>query len=256
MEKAFHKISSNKDLVNYLDNPFNAPKRLRRVYHYTTLNTLIEICKNGTLNFSPLELMNDRLESEFFGEHCTKKFACFMYSQKESFAMWSMYGGGLKKNATLSPEEIGVKIELPIKNLKRIADHNGITARLVAYTNFLNLTKEKSKEHKHPIYWCGRVRTTKNDEITLDKKMLAGYIKDSAWNYESELRLCIEDSDKTAKTLKPMGESFFEGMKVYPSPLVSKTDCEDLFNNLTKNLNLIAKPKFEENEYAGVLKLL
>jgi hypothetical protein len=91
-------------------------------------------------------------------------------------------------------------------------------------------------------------------EFPIDNN-LAGYIKDFSWSYEKELRLSVDlkkcnickVTDKGV--FLPLSDKLLNSLKVYPSPIYSVDDCNQIFTKLLQGKHLEYYPKFEKNCY-------
>lgn len=235
----FADIKTAKELKGYLEKQAFHFNR-KSVFHYTNLESLLEIIKSKKLKFSTFEKTNDVIEDEFINDSIRKKFYfCFMRSMQENFGMWAMYGG-ITDNQEKNLRNTYVKIEFDVKELRKIVKKNNIQASLVAYTDMVKADDDNS----YGIISCGDC--INKNKITVDKKgILSGYIKDNAWKYEKELRLW---SDNEFVSI----EEIISSIKIIPSPMVSLKK----FKELIKNSNYSAYLKTLElctvkNNYEG-----
>ncbi len=210
--KAFKDLTSAEEIKVYLDNAFRYTRDY--VYHYTSLENVLNIFYSKELWFSSFDKTNDRIEKNFVTNLVSQKyFFSLMRTKIENFGMWAMYGG-LTKKPEDPLESIYVKIEFPVSLLKEFIKQNNLSASLVAYT----WQCKKPKDGKTVIFYGNH---TNNKGITIDKKILSGYIKDTAWKYEQELRIW---SDKKEV---PVDEKFLKQLKIFPSPLYSIKACKE-----------------------------
>lgn len=174
----FSEFQTCEELKNYLDKPFHYTTK--SVYHYTTLESMVKIFEGKSLKFSKFETTNDILEENFVTEETKKKnFFSFMKTQIDNYGMWAMYGGLTKSNSE-ELKDICVKIEFPIKVLKKYISDKNLKANLIAYGDL-------RKERNTNIITCGTV--TNKKIVKIDKNILSGYIKDNIWKNEEELRV-------------------------------------------------------------------
>lgn len=241
-------ISNTESLISYLKNPAGG---LRSAYHYTTLESLYQIFSNKTLRFSRMSKMNDVFERELF---CTNRdfFFCLSKSKEnenENFGMWSMYGK-LNENTSDKTDKIGIKIYFPKEVLKQIKEENeSLLVHSVAYADLID-NYENLKNFK--VYIGSSSATIQN----FDKDECSGFIKDTAWHYENEMRLRIPATaeritDKT-KDIK-ISEEILEKLKVYPSPIYELSEVEKIFKRRCNGNNIHVN--FCENRYRNSLNL-
>ncbi len=178
------------------------------VYHYTKQSAIESIIKSGSWYLNSPFNMNDGLEKQYIKKANIENlyFSSFLTKDEESIAMWSMYS---------LPWENGVLIRIPIKSLKdwiktkpsvykanRINDELQRGAKLsdvkivlhyIAYTNMMKVTSKG----KNIVY----VGKQANNRLNLknEEAKLAGYLKDTAWSYEKEVRLRVVIPNYTEK---------------------------------------------------------
>ena len=198
----FSEITSEKDLILYLNNANERLKNRKYIYHYTTINRCIDIFKSKLWYLSQAHCMNDRLEYNNGDKSKWENlfFTSFMSDAEESIGMWSMYA---------QPWTDGVKIAIPVKNVKEwingikyikeiscvnfkptennieCNENNKIYLSSVAYSNC------DSKNIDEEYISCGTVKNF-NFPNASHNSLLTGYIKDAAWDYEKEIRIQAE----------------------------------------------------------------
>lgn len=231
---AFSEISTVEGLIKYLDNDAERLKNRDFLYHYTTLKRVIEIYAGKRWHLANAKYMNDMVEFQNGDKGRWENifFASFMTDVKESIGMWSMYAQPWRDGVLLSiPKE---KARKWIKNVKefheistsshqptgkRIAIDNKNTVFLssVAYTNC-----ENSKDNPK-ITWSTASNTNIRNASHIPE--LTGYIKDSAWDYEREIRIkahlkeghgferiAIDVPDEVLNSMTITAGPLFEGM--------------------------------------------
>ena len=90
---AFADIENSESLIKYLQ---SARRRdnIKKLYHYTTLDVAIKIINDKQWHLRSPKNMNDLLELKSGSPERWKNklFSSLMGEDKESIAMWSMYG--------------------------------------------------------------------------------------------------------------------------------------------------------------------
>lgn len=194
----FSKISTSAELIEYLDDATRRLDKRKYLYHYTKIENVVKIFAGRKWHLGNARCMNDILE---FSNGDTGRwenifFASFMTDAKESIGMWSMYA---------QPWEDGVLITIPKKTVRdwikntteieeisctdfkptgkklTIDDSNKLLLSSVAYTNCDN------KETDERITWSNATNKLISNASHIPE--LTGYIKDSAWDYEREIRI-------------------------------------------------------------------
>lgn len=248
------KATTSEELKYCLNSNF----KFENAYHYTTLESLYKIYKNKTLRFSQLAIMNDKLECKF-AKNCDEYFFCLTKADDsaENFGMWAMYGKITEYNSdNPSADKIGVKIQFPKAVIENLRNDYSLHFHAVGYGN---IQKSLSLKNLNSKIISGSVKT-KND-IALNGKILAGYIKDIAWKYENEFRLGIsKDNEKVElngyRCDIKLSNEILKELVVYPSPLSSKNECEKIFRNIKESEKLDVSPSFEENNYKDTYQFL
>ena len=229
-ETDFSKITKVADLIAYLDDTSKRLENRSHLYHYTKLNRVIDIYKGKKWHLGSAKCMNDRLEYAN-GDSARWEnmfFACFMTDVKESIGMWSMYA---------QPWEDGVLITIPkkvvlnwVKSVRTIHEVsctnfeltgrtlnvnkiNRVVLSSVAYTNCDNPDSDER------LTWS----TTSNLKIAKASHIpeLTGYIKDSAWDYEREIRIkaVLSSGHGFSRVAIDVPEEVLDSMTITAGPL-------------------------------------
>ena len=198
---AFKDLRTAEELVNYLDAQSKRLENSPYLFQYTRLSSLVAMVKNKKWHLCNAEGMNDVLEYRDGDKKIWDNlfFTCFMGEDTESIGMWSMYA---------QPWEDGVKIGLPqnklrvlARSIKTIYEVNPMNYELtgrsifvdndvaikissVAYSNRHSLTNNAAPVI---VSWSNKKNINLTNE--LHSPLLTGYIKDTAWSYEKEVRL-------------------------------------------------------------------
>ncbi len=240
------KLKNESDIKDFLEN--NYDKRCwTSAYHYTNLFSLYKILIGNSIKFSRLSNTNDVMEFDFLSK-IEDYFFCLSMGKTNDFENYGMYGHLNDKIPKESVEEyakhIGVKIYFPKQKLIKFVKENDLSLRAIGYTSFIYSPDNKVFIFSH---------NTKT--ILHYPKKLEGYLKDRAWSYEKELRICIDKQ----KALKCMNDGdvliqlgdLINHIKVYPSPLYTPEECKKVLVKLSGNKKLYEKEIFEKNHYYG-----
>ena len=247
-ESTKFKNANNVETIKFC---LNSNFKAKNAYHHTTLETLHKIFSFNTLRFSRLTIMNDIKELNF-AEECRDYFFCLTEEKDvtENFGMWAMYGK-ITEYSQENPtgNNIGVKIRFTKEVIENLRNELSLKFHSVGYANLMKNDSSKIS--------CGTITTAK--DIKLDSNILAGYIKDNAWKYESEFRFRQTSSKVTEKDdfiyLK-ISDEILSSLVVYPCPLSSKEECERIFKSLDKkDETAVVFPHFEENKYKDTYRL-
>lgn len=194
----FSKIASPEDLIAYLDDDAARLDNRSFLYHYTKLGNVIKIFVSRKWHLANARDMNDRLEFDNGDEKRWNNifFASFMTETKESIGMWSMYAQPWRDGVLIAiPKDIAQNWIKDTKELEEISIANyEPTGRKVTCSNLNRLLLSSvaysncdNKETDEKLTWS----TAKNELISNAAHIpqLTGYIKDSAWDYEREIRI-------------------------------------------------------------------
>lgn len=245
----FKKASSPQEVVSYLSSGERL-KKAAHLYHYTKLSSMIDIIKSGYWVMRSPKYMNDVFEFENWSPYNWSGvfFASFMGEQKENIGMWSMYA---------QPWTDGVKIAIGrtafknwIKNINtvykadprtyevdeytifEIGKRATIKCNAVAYSNFDGTDNGKNESIR-----CGQAVNEQLRKGT-GNPLLAGYIKNDAWDYEREIRLRV-DLDKSidceAVAIKVPSE-LINAMTIVKGPRFNGNLCERIQAELGRGL--------------------
>ena len=196
----FSDISCAKDLILYL----KEPQRLNNIKYlckYTTSSSVVDLFSTGMMLINNPANMNDLFEYRSFEQSRSRWdkicFASFISKSDENMAMWSMYA---------QPWRDGVMMSIPVAAIRE----------LIRNTDKVFCAKYDKKENWYfPLettiparnalsisriaYFSGTTisctgrddrNTHFSDPYIIPELM--GYIKDSAWDYEKEVRLRVD----------------------------------------------------------------
>ncbi len=255
-ETDFSKITKVEDLISYLDDTSKRLENRSHLYHYTKLSRVIDIYEGKKWHLGNAGCMNDRLEYTNGDAEIWKNlfFACFMTDVKESIGMWSMYA---------QPWEDGVLITIPkkavlnwIKTVKtiheiscvdfkptgrtlEIDDSNRVFLSSVAYTNCDN------PDNSEQLNWSTAVNTKIPNASHIPK--LTGYIKDSAWDYEREIRIkaVLSSGHGFSRVAIDVSDEVLDSITITAGPLFSGKLEERLQEEIQKRARITQSLFFE-----------
>lgn len=155
-------------------------------------------------------------------------FASFMTDAKESIGMWGMYAQPWRDGVLISiPKDMALSwirniaeiYEISIDNYEPTgrkvirSNSNRLLLSSVAYTNCDN------KEANEKLTWS----TVKNELISdaAHIPQLTGYIKDSAWDYEREIRIkaVLADGHGFRRVAISVSDEILDSMTITAGPL-------------------------------------
>lgn len=230
-ETIFSKITSVDDMIAYLDDDSSRLENREYFYHYTKIDNVVKTFISKKWHLGNAQSMNDKLEYSNGDKERWNNifFASFMTDAKESIGMWSMYA---------QPWKDGVSIAIPRKEVRKwiksvteieeiscsdfkptgkkvIIDNNSNRLLLssVAYTNCDN------PETDEKITWSSATNTLIRNASHIPE--LTGYIKDSAWDYEREIRIkaVLSEGHGFQRVAINVPDNIFNSMTITAGPL-------------------------------------
>lgn len=247
-QMSFESLTDSVQLIKYLD----ANSRLKDskyLYQYTTISSLINMIRSGTMHLSNAKYMNDQLEYENGDSAIWKDlfFSCFMREDDESIGMWGMYA---------QPWRDGVKISIPKEILKKWVNETNelieisqktkqptgrkisnssafrIWISTIAYSNFNGLELNEKEKLR-----CGSQENMWLKNVPLCSE-LTGYIKDMAWSYEKEVRVKVRFDNKMGfeRIAIKMPEYVIDSLVITPSPLFEGNITERIEAEISRSV--------------------
>ena len=205
-EKRINKgqVADARDLKQYLRQQANSNKRL---YHYTTYESLLEIIKNKSFRLTRLDLLNDKAEKKLgFQDDSFENYVISFTQGKEYVSMWAMYG-----------KASGIKLRLDFENVvfRKIHPMAYITGKKNEIVPILDHVDTWSMNNPNVVlsdicYVDKRTKALKHNTKPFDftaseydLEEMTGLIKYDAWEFEKETRLKVQLSG--SRTLKDYG---------------------------------------------------
>jgi hypothetical protein len=253
----FKKIKQVNDLIIYLDDSANRLKNRDYLYHYTTIQKAMDMIERQICHLGNAKYMNDQLEYENGDKERWTNifFASFMTDVKESIGMWSMYSQPWEEGVLLMiPKKVAIDWVRETKEIFEVSSVNKkITGRSikidadnklflssVAYSNCDNPDGEKK------ITWSNVSNTSFSRASHIPQ--LTGYIKDSAWDYEREIRI---------KATFGVNPGFKRVAIKIPDEVINTTTIitSPLFDELANNKRLPTKINRSKSIFHNKLKI-
>jgi len=164
----------------------------KRLFHYTTIETLALILANRTIRFSRADKVNDVEELnvvDYPGVKSAVYISCWTQSEEESIPLWEMYASHSK----------GVRIALP-GNMFAGESLPYLYRDYIPMTNCLNFYYRVKKGDV--MQWIpfivgpipvlyeinNEVSIVNSDELLIDK---VGTVKSTSWRFEKEHRFIL-----------------------------------------------------------------
>lgn len=250
--RRFEDIKNCRQMQAYLSD-ISFIKRGEYISHYTKVNVAKAIFEGGYWYMNSPKSMNDGLEltqgSSEAWDHLF--FASFMFGQKESIGMWSMYA---------QPWSEGVMLSIPGNIFKKwVNDIDGVyeadpVTKHVIKEHYVDLRKAKIsatrvayKEQTEKNENKLNLINTHNENIKGSLfPDLVGYIKDDAWSYERELRLRVDldaSIDYSAIAVK-VPEYVLESIEITKGPRCKISNNE---------LSSISQSRIHDSLFSGKL---
>ena len=227
----FEDITKDVQLIEYLDSVNDRLKNRKYIYHYTTVEKCIKMFLSRVWFLSNAKDMNDQLEFKNGDGSRWENifFASFMSDVDESIGMWSMYS---------QPWRDGVQIAIPVDIAKKWI--NNITViREISCDNYQPTGREITVDKKNRVFLSSVAYTNCDNDAGEEQRltwsnaknnhilnpshhpMLTGYIKDSAWDYEKEIRVkaVINNIHRFKRVAIDIPDTVFDNMIITASPL-------------------------------------
>lgn len=198
---AREKFSKVEDMIEYLH---AKGANHKMYYHYTNLDSAINIIKSGYWHLSLGDAMNDKQElTKGTSEKWDKTYiSSFAYGNGENMAMWGLYGlpwkdairigipGTLMKEWVNDVESVFL-VNKKIDNSFSYENEMFIKPVItdVAYVSGKNNDEDYRIVRDRDTICLTNERTFSRIN-NLDK--ITGYIKNAAWSYENEVRIKVE----------------------------------------------------------------
>ena len=217
-------------MIAYLDDVNDRLKNRKYIYHYTSYKNCVNIVNSQVWFLSGAICMNDRLEYQNGDEAVWNDlfFASFMSDTDESIGMWSMYS---------QPWEEGVQIAIPVKTAKQwisgvksiyeiSCSSNNKTGRQITCSDkdrvFLSSVVYTNCDNNPNSVERNTWSNAENTEIKNASHIpgLTGYVKDSAWDYEKEVRIKarFRNTDNFGRVAIEIPDYVFDAMVFTSSP--------------------------------------
>lgn len=183
-------VQTSDDLKNYLK---ECVRKSNRLFHFTTLESLLRIIRNKSFRLTRMDLMNDKAEKNLgkLTNHSENYIMSFTQG-KEYVSMWAMYGkaSGIKLRLDFDSKELisGLK-NYCYSCFEKIStiqvDNSNMKKAFCVLSDIVYLDKEKNEfKHKENPFPNFKV----NDDKIIN---MAGFIKYDAWEFEREKRLLV-----------------------------------------------------------------
>ena len=211
--------------------------KVKCLSHYTSLNNVLAILKNGSFKFSRLRFMNDLQEAglEYYYPKLSNFYSCsFIRFKRESIPMWKMYS---KK----SERDIGVMIKL-------VFSHSASFNELFKNKNVICKDVSYIKQSQYNKYARG-------DEIS-GETIIEGFSKSSCWDFEKAFRYGIYST--TDEVYCELNFDVLDKIEIIVYPTEINVDVRIMKRQRLKTLNidesLYKKISFHKSSLVGILK--
>lgn len=242
-----------------------------KIYHYTSLETLLQILKNKTLRFTSLGIVDDMIEggTEDYGQLGRFCYvSCWTEEQVESIPQWNMYSSdmsgvrisisfnSLSDLLILRPYSFDDDkyINIPINMFPEKLSPMGMQPPYVPEYFKVTYTEEQSLL-KPKVYNYRKTDTGYEENVQID---LLGKFKSLKWQFQNESRFKFFltpwslDEMKNVKTTEEH-LSLFKRLKD-TQPMLNYLDL-DLNPDVLSNIEITMGPKISE-EKKEILKLI
>ena len=245
----FKNLNSLTALKDFLD--CRALKH-KNYYHYTNIRALKSMLRSKMLYLSLGKKMNDLLEIKKIAPERWERLyvASFSFGSNESVALWHIYG---------NPLDTAIRIQFSKKSILDVLAQLRIDmkCRAVCPSNCHCNIKTASlvdiayiHNNQKSVRWNKAILSANicpEIELIQQESCLAGYIKNIAWEYESETRLLVELSkdnrmDKFPDRIQICAEKLWNGAKILCGPCLSphkfKNEMQEFYEDYPSAIRL------------------
>ena len=240
-------VIDSRDLQIFLQ---EQAQRLNRLYHFTTLESILCILKNRSFRLTRMDLMNDKAE-KLLGKQKDRS-ECYVMSftqKKEYVSMWAMYGkpSGIRLrldfNRELLWQAINDNFFFDSDRSKRInlslndhLDYFTKTGWLLSDIAYLDKSKNVLKHNGKLLSNIVHVNQAVND--------IAGFVKYDAWEFEKETRLRVnirssiidcQEKDYPEHIFAGINEKLIRSFRVTYNPWLS-SEMKDVVKNSLRDM--------------------
>lgn len=188
-------VKTTEQLKKYIDDITRS--EVKRLYHYTTYESLLKILKFRSIRLSRIDLMNDKAEQALSKSNINEDryILSFTNNSKEYVSMWAMYG---------KASGIKLRIDFPIQVFRSSINDNFFfneqcTDKIPIYKIATNFVTKKDFIINDVIYYDKQNNKIKHNTnpfnylevMDSDIDSMAGFIKYDAWEFERETRLSV-----------------------------------------------------------------
>lgn len=187
-------VRTSENLQIYLQ---ECAEKSDRLYHYTTLESILCIIRNHSFRLTRMDLMNDKAEKKLGQQRDqSENYVMSFTRDKEYVSMWAMYGNpsGIKLrldfDRSILQKNINDNFYIDSKKEKKISvykdNHKSVFSKTGwVLSDVVYLDKDTNEfRHKENVF-----PEIKADEYMIED--LAGFIKYDAWEFERENRLRV-----------------------------------------------------------------
>lgn len=247
---AFSDIGNAESLISYLESG-DRRSNIHSLHHYTSIDVAVKIIREQFWHLGKAQYMNDTLEYDSGDSFQWEQlfFSSFMGEDKESIAMWSMYGQPWEKGVKISIpkssvtqwlKDVSVVYEISLNDFKpsgrtQSIDKNTLKVVAVAYSN----CHDTEDEEEQVLRWS----TVENRELNINPKnfdVLTGYIKNKAWAYEKEFRIMLrqEEGHSLNRAAIEVPDYLIDALKITPSPLFEGDFTKILYETIQREVHI------------------
>lgn len=235
----FKNLTTLNDIRNFL---IDRSKRHKAYYHYTNVDALEGMLKSKTLYLSNVSRMNDLLEPLNIP---TKKWgniyiASFSFSSHESVALWSLYGNPLNKAIRIQFTQSSIQRAINnINDKKQCSNIDNSETYKIKNINLVDITylNEKADSIRWNRALLSYIKCPEINNISKHAEM-AGFVKNIAWEYETEVRIIVELAAKhknPPKQIKIDATPLWKSAKILCGPYLEKEKFINDMNSFYKN---------------------
>lgn len=216
-------------------------------FHYTSLQSLEGMLTNKSLLLTNVASLNDLREGDnnAFEEADRTYVASFGWSNRESIAMWWMYGLAGRVEATQRvPVRLAFNGDAVRSSLDMLADEKRKMDWKVDLFDILYKSSESDTEETVSFSWYRNTLKCSKSAAQNTAKAFSGFVKDGGWDYEQETRISIKLPKCVGQTIFiPFGEAL-KSVQVLVGPGQNASEYRNIAINRLAKWNMGTKFSF------------
>lgn len=236
-------------------------------HHYTDFDSINTAMKSGYWHLSLGDVMNDKQELTKGSAQKWKNIfiASFGFGENENMAMWGLYS---------IPWNKAVRISIPLKAMKKWIQETSQIFEIVKSDEKITYVPKwsispvltdivyivgKRRAHDSKLRWNDEVLNIANTPKLIninDEPKVTGYIKNSAWAYENEVRIKVElpDNHRQKRIAIKLPDYVMESLVLTVGPWINEELEIDKLKGIP-GLQLNNEAKIKHSLFEGMIDM-